>query len=120
MICTTTIPSTSNTLKNLVVSKGFHSSYIRIGFNDEKDMIINIFGAYVEPLLKDINYPEFLQEWKLNIDAAEYIRNIDANLYKYSKKETNLHDSDLYWPTSIKGTIQWFLFSPLWNILQIF
>ena len=49
-------------------------------------MIINIFSAYVEPLSKDINHPEFLQEWKLNLDAAEYEINIDANLYKPSEK----------------------------------
>ena len=29
MTCTNTIPSTSNTLKNLAVNKSFHSSYIR-------------------------------------------------------------------------------------------
>ena len=29
MICSTTIPSTSNTLKNLSVNKSFHSSYIQ-------------------------------------------------------------------------------------------
>ena len=45
-------------------------------------MIFNIFSEYVEPLLKYINYPAFLQEWKLNIDAAEYEKNIDDNLYK--------------------------------------
>ena len=48
-------------------------------------MILNIFSAYVEPLLKDINHPEFLQECKLNLDAAEYKENIDANLYKPSE-----------------------------------
>ena len=34
-------------------------------------MTINIFSANVEPLLKDINHPVLLQEWKLNLDAAE-------------------------------------------------
>ena len=29
MICSTTIPSTSNTLKNLAVNTSFHSSYIQ-------------------------------------------------------------------------------------------
>ena len=38
-------------------------------------MIINIFSEYVEPLLKDINHPALLQEWKLNIDAAAYENN---------------------------------------------
>ena len=50
-------------------------------------MIINIFSAYVVPLLKYINHPAFLQEWKLNLDAAAYEKNIDANLSKTSDKK---------------------------------
>ena len=52
-----------------------------------------------------------LQEWKLIIDAAEYERNIDSNLYKTSEKNKfNRVDSDEFWPTPIKDTIQWFTF----------
>ena len=43
-------------------------------------MIINMFSAYFEPLLKDINHTKLLQEWKINIDAAAYEINIDANM----------------------------------------
>ena len=50
-------------------------------------MLINIFSAYFVPLLKDINYPELLQELKLNLDAALYKRNIDSNISKASDKE---------------------------------
>ena len=57
MTCTITIPSTSNTLKNLTVNKSFHYSYIKIKFNYKKETIINIFSEYLEPLLKDINHP---------------------------------------------------------------
>ena len=35
-------------------------------------MIINIFSSYVVPLLKDINHPALLQEWKVNLDSAAY------------------------------------------------
>ena len=48
-----------------------------------------------EFLLKDINSPALIQEWKLNPNAAEYAKNIDANLYKPSKI-FNRHDSNLY------------------------
>ena len=111
MICATTITSTSNTLDRLLVYTSFHSSYIQNEFNVRKEEIINIFSAYVEPLIKEINHPTLLQEWKLNLDAAEYERNIDANFYKTSeKKKFNRIDSDDYWPTSIEDTIQWFPF----------
>ena len=97
MVCSTTITSTPNTLKNLAVNKSFHSSYIKRKYNDKKETIINIFSEYVAPLLKDINHPALHQEWKLNIDAVEYEINIDANLQKTSgKQKFNRHDSDLY------------------------
>ena len=50
-------------------------------------MIIDIFSAYVQPLIKEINHLSLLQEWRLNIDAAYYKQNIDANLYKPSEKK---------------------------------
>ena len=48
-------------------------------------MTMNIVSEYVEHMLKSINHTELLQEWKLNIDAAEYKVNIDAILYKPSE-----------------------------------
>ena len=71
-------------------------------------MVISIFSAYVEPLFKYINHLALLQEWKLNLDDEQYKKHIDANLYKPYEK--NCHDSDLYWPISIKDTIQWFYY----------
>ena len=49
-------------------------------------MIISIFSAYVVTLLKYINHPALLQEWKLNLDALAYENNIDANMSKPSEK----------------------------------
>ena len=83
MTCINRIPSTSNTLKNLVVNKSFHSSNIQTELNDKKENIIDIFSAYFVPLLKDINHTALLQEWKLNIYAAAHGINIDTNMYKW-------------------------------------
>ena len=110
MICPTPIPSNLNTLKNLLVNTSFHSSSFQNKFNVRKEEIINIFSAYVEPLIKVINHPSLLQEWKRNPDAADYERNKNANHYKPSEKQINRIDSYDYWPTSIKETIQWFPF----------
>ena len=44
----------------------------------------NILNIYVTPQIKEINHLAFLKEWKLNIDAAEYERNVAANMYKPS------------------------------------
>ena len=45
----------------------------------------NIFNTYFMPQIKEINHPAIFQEWKLNIDAAEYERNMEEN-YKPSEK----------------------------------
>ena len=49
----------------------------------------NILNTYVTPQIKEINHPAFLQEWKLNIDAAEYERNMAANMYPSEKNVIN-------------------------------
>ena len=57
-----------------------------------------------------------LKEWKLNIDAAQYERNIGANPYKpYEKNKIHRVDSGEHWSTSIKETIRWF---PFPNIME--
>ena len=73
--------------------------------------MITIFSTYVAPQIKEIHHPALLQEWKINLDAAEYKNNMKANMYKPSEKnEFNRVDSDKHWPTSIKKKIQWFTF----------
>ena len=48
----------------------------------------NIFNTYATPQINEIFRPAILQEWQLNIDAAEYEINI-AEKYKPSGKKTN-------------------------------
>ena len=52
VLCYTTIPSTSNTLKNLLVNSNHHSSYTNQEFNDKKEEMITIFSTYVAPQIK--------------------------------------------------------------------
>ena len=68
----TTITSSSNTLKNLLVNSNYHSSYSTQEFNTKKEQMSIIFNTYVTPQINKINHPAFIQEWKLNIDAAEH------------------------------------------------
>ena len=85
----------------------------------------NIFSTCVTPQIKEIkeiNHPEILQEWKLNIDAAEYERNMVENYKPSEKKKINrLADHD-HWPASIKSTCHWFPFHAIMehtgNIMQ--
>ena len=82
MTCMNTITSTSGTLKKLLLNKNLHYSYIKKEFNEKEEIINNIFSSYDEPLLKYINHPALLQEWKLNLYAVAFEKKIYANVYK--------------------------------------
>ena len=87
MTCINKITPTSNTLKNLVINKILHYSYIKIEFNEKEGIINNTFIKKIDLLLQDINHPALLQEWKLNLDSAAYEINIDASISKPSDKK---------------------------------
>ena len=72
MLCKTTIISTSNTLKNLFISSYYHESYSTEKINTEKESMSRLFSTYVTPQINEIYHPAIIQEWRLNIDAAEY------------------------------------------------
>ena len=38
----------------------------------KKKEMSRLFSIYMTPQIKEIYHPEIIQEWKLNIDAAEY------------------------------------------------
>ena len=35
-----------------------------------------LFSTYITPQIKEIYHPAIIQEWKLNIDGAEYEKNM--------------------------------------------
>ena len=76
MLCHTTITSTSSTLKNLYIGKDYHSFYSTENYNDHTEAMDRLFSTYITPQIKEIYHPEIIQEWKLNIDAAEYENNM--------------------------------------------
>ena len=76
MLCSTTITSTSSTLKNLYIGTQYYSLYSTDNYNDQTEEMDRLFRTYITPQMKEIYYPAILQEWKLNIDAAEYENNM--------------------------------------------
>ena len=52
MLCFTTIPYTSNTLKNLLINSNYHSSYSTQELNTQKGQMSTIINAYVTPQIK--------------------------------------------------------------------
>ena len=51
-----------------------------------------LFSTYVTPQIKEIYHPEIIQEWKLNIYAAEYEKNMAKSHLPSHKKKINLID----------------------------
>ena len=46
MLCYTTITSTLNTLKNLVINSNYHLSYSTQEFNNKKEQMSTLFTTY--------------------------------------------------------------------------
>ena len=44
------------------------------------------FSKYVTPQKKEIYHPGIIHEWKLNIDAAEYEKNMNSSHVPSTKK----------------------------------
>ena len=84
MTCNNTITSISNTFKKLLFNKSLYSSCIQTEFNYKEKIINNNHVTYVEPLLNNINYLALIEEWKFNLDDAEYEQKIYADMYKSS------------------------------------
>ena len=61
MLCKTTIISTSNTLKNLLISSNYHSSYSTEKINTEKEEMSRLFSTYVTTQINKINHPAIIQ-----------------------------------------------------------
>ena len=45
-----------------------------------------LFSIYVTPQIKEMHHPEIIQEWKLNIYAAEYEKNMTLSHVPSTKK----------------------------------
>ena len=91
-ICHTTITSTSNTLKNLYISRDYHSSYSTDNYNDQKEALDRLFSPHITPQIKEIYNPEIIQEYRLNIDAAEYLKKMTLTHVPSTKTIINCKD----------------------------
>ena len=65
-----------------------------------------------------MNHPAILQEWKWNIYAKEYEKNMLLCSKPSAKKIINRIDKSDHWPQSIKRTIECFPFLDIRNLLE--
>ena len=62
MLCSTTITSTSSTLKNLYIGKHYHSLFSTDNYNDQTKEMDRLFSTYITPQNKEIYHPAIIQE----------------------------------------------------------
>ena len=69
-----------------------------------------LFSTYVTPQIKEIYHPEIIQERNLNIDTAEYEKNMTISHVRSYLKKINRIDDFEHCLESIKSPLQWFPF----------
>ena len=73
--------------------------------------IDKLFIEKLVPIMKNINHPALIEEWKQNLDFAAYENNIKQYMKITSiKKQNDRNDKTEYWPTSINESLNWFPF----------
>ena len=115
MACTTSIYSVSKK-KKLHIQSGLHFVYNQNFCHDRQNIMDELFHQLNLPLLKDIDHPALVTEWKKTFYSTAYEKITTKEIKLQSKKkEIDCHDNINYWPTSIKKFINWF---PFLNIME--
>ena len=86
MSCYSTIPSDSNTLKSITVCYHFLTEFASTYYNGNGDAFRYCFGKYIQTYMKEIDQTIFIQEWKLNLDIASYLKKLDKTESTSKKK----------------------------------
>ena len=61
--------------------------------------------------MDDIYHPALIEEWKQNLDADDYEKNLNQYVKIPSiKKKIDCNDKTEYYPTSIKESLNWLHF----------
>ena len=79
MECTTEFSSVANIIRKLYIQSPLHYVYQQKHYHDKQKEMDALFDEYQIPSFKNIDHPTLIQEWKLNLDAADYEK-------KYTKK----------------------------------
>ena len=71
----TAMSSVANSIKKLYIQIDLHLIYKQSFYRDKQDEMNELLDEYHLPLLKDIDHTASIEEWKRNIDAADYENN---------------------------------------------
>ena len=65
---------------NFTNHSNLHTGYKHSFYHDKQDKFDELFDKYHFTLLKYIDHPELIQEWKKNIDAGTYEKNLNRDI----------------------------------------
>ena len=80
------IPSAANNLKSINLCNRFHTDFVPTYYNDKGDAFTYLFGKYIKPYTKEIDHPELIQEWRLNLDTASFQKILTKNKDFHQRK----------------------------------
>ena len=46
-----------------------------------------LFGKYTKPYMKEIDHPALIQEWKLNLETAAYLKELKKSRLLLKRKK---------------------------------
>ena len=78
-----------------------------------------LFSTHITPQIKEIYHPAIIQEWKLNIDAAEYEKKTILTHVTSTKKKIIVKMNSNTSLSQLNRLCNGFLFLKLWNILEM-
>ena len=83
-------------------------------------MFIYFLGSYINPYMKEIYHTELIQEWKLNLYTAAYLKKLDKKK-EFRQRKNNLIGmiAKKFWPKLLLETWNGFLFRVLCCLQQI-
>ena len=64
--------SVANIIKKLHIQKNMHLIYKQDYYKYKQEEIYDLFIEYLVSIMNDIDHPALIEEWKQNIDAADY------------------------------------------------
>ena len=87
MAYTTAISSPENTIKILQIQYPLNFVYQQIFYHDKQKEMNALFDKYQISLFKNIDHLALIQEWKQNLDAAAYEKNVHQEIKIPQKKK---------------------------------
>ena len=83
----TEISSVANTIKKWHIQSNFNLIYQQDLYKDKQKEIYDSFIEYLVSVMYDPDIPALIEEWKQNLDAADYEKKLNQDVKLPSKRK---------------------------------